>query len=134
MVTDLIGGRVQFAFDTSTSILPHAANGRVKLLGVTSLERSPAAPDVPTLAEQGLPGFEALTWAGLVAPAGTPPAIIEKLNAAMNRVLQNPATKAYLAGIGATVGGGTVADFDTFIRKQIVLWGTAVRDSGAQVD
>jgi tripartite-type tricarboxylate transporter receptor subunit TctC len=134
MVTDLIGGQIQFAFDTSTSILPHAANSRVKLLGVTSLARSPAAPNVPTLAEQGLPGFEALTWAGLVAPAGTPAAIVEKLNASMNRVLKNPATTTYLAGIGATVSGGTAPDFDRFIRKELVRWGTAVRDSGAQVD
>lgn len=134
MVTDLIGGQVQFAFDTSTSILPHAANGRVKLLGVTSLTRSAAAPNVPTLAEQGLPGFEALTWAGLVAPAGTPPAIIEKVNTAMINVLKNPATATYLTGIGATVSGGTPADFNRFIRKELLRWGTAVRDSGAQVD
>jgi tripartite-type tricarboxylate transporter receptor subunit TctC len=134
MVTDLIGGQVQFAFDTSTSILPHAANGRVKLLGVTSLTRSAAAPNVPTLAEQGLPGFEALTWAGLVAPAGTPQAIVEKVNSAMNRVLKTPATATYLAGIGATVSGGTAADFDRFIRKELVRWGKAVKDSGAQVD
>lgn len=134
MVTDLIGGQVQFAFDTSTSILPHAANGRVKLLGVTSLTRSAAAPNVPTLAEQGLPGFEALTWAGLVAPAGTPPAIVEKVNGAMTNVLKTPATATYLAGIGATVSGGTPADFDRFIRRELVRWGTAVKDSGAQVD
>jgi len=134
MVTDLIGGQVQFAFDTSTSILPHASNGRVKLLGVTSLTRSAAAPNVPTLAEQGLPGFEALTWAGLVAPAGTPPAIVEKVNSAMNRVLGKPETATYLAGIGATANGGTAADFDQFIRKEMQRWGTAVKDSGAQVD
>ncbi|KQP23241.1 hypothetical protein ASF43_05050 [Pseudorhodoferax sp. Leaf267] len=134
MVTDLIGGQVQFAFDTSTSILPHAANGRVKLLGVTSLARSAAAPNVPTLAEQGLPGFEALTWAGLVTPAHTPPAIVEKINAAMNRVLKAPATATYLAGIGATPAGGTTADFDQFIRKELARWGKAVKDSGAQVD
>jgi len=134
MVTDLIGGQIQFAFDTSTSILPHAANNRVKLLGVTSLTRSAAAPNVPTLAEQGLPGFEALTWAGLVAPAGTPAAIVEKVNASMNRVLKNPATATYLVSIGATTSGGTPADFDRFIRKELVRWGTAVRDSGAQVD
>ena len=134
MVTDLIGGQVQFAFDTSTSILPHAANGRVKLLGVTSLQRSPAAPSVPTLAEQGLPGFEALTWAGLVVPARTPAPIIDKLNAAMNRILRQPATASYLAGIGATSAGGSPADFDQFIRKEIARWGKAVKDSGAQVD
>ncbi|VTU26197.1 Argininosuccinate lyase [Variovorax sp. PBL-H6] len=134
MVTDLIGGQVQFAFDTSTSILPHATNGRVKLLGVTSLTRSAAAPNVPTLAEQGLPGFEALTWAGLVAPARTPRAIVEKVNAAMNHVLKTPATATYLAGIGATPAGGSVGDFDQFIRKELTRWGKAVKDSGAQVD
>jgi tripartite-type tricarboxylate transporter receptor subunit TctC len=134
MVTDLIGGQVQFAFDTSTSILPHAAAGRVRLLGVTSLQRSAAAPTVPTLAEQGLSGFEALTWAGLVAPAHTPAQVVETVNAAMNRVLKKPETTTYLAGIGATVAGGSAGDFDQFIRKEIVRWGKAVKDSGAQMD
>jgi tripartite-type tricarboxylate transporter receptor subunit TctC len=134
MVTDLIGGQVQFAFDTSTSILPHAANGRVKLLGVTSLSRSPAAPSVPTLAEQGLPGFEALTWAGIVAPAHTPQSVVDQLNAAFNRVLKEPATATYLSGIGANVSGGTPGDFGQFIRKEMARWGKAVKDSGAQVD
>lgn len=134
MVQDLIGGRLEFAFDTSTSILPHAQNGRVRLIGVTSLQRSPVAPDVPTLAEQGLPGFEALTWAGIVAPAGTPPAIVEKLNMAMNKILKKPETIAFIAKIGGTPSGGSPADFDKFIRKEVDRWGKAVRDSGAQVD
>jgi len=134
MVTDLIGGRVQFAFDTSTSILPHAGNGRVRLLGVTSLERSPAAPDVPTLDEQGVKGFEALTWAAIVGPAGMPEVAVQKVNAAMNDVLKDPATATYLKSIGATPSGGTPEAFAQFRDKEIATWGAAVKASGASVD
>jgi len=125
---------VQFAFDTSTSILPHATNGRVRLLGVTSLARSPAAPDVPTLDEQGVKGFEALTWAAIVGPAGIPDAAVQKVNAAMNEVLKDPATTTYLKSIGATPSGGTPEQFAQFRDKEIAMWGAAVKASGASVD
>ena len=134
MLTDLIAGRVQFAFETSTVILPQAANGRLKLLGVTSAKRSPAAPDVPTLQEQGVTGFEATTWAGMVAPARTPPEVINKLNAAMNVILRKPETISYLASIAAVPGGGTPQDFGRFIANEVSMWGKAVKLSGARVD
>lgn len=134
MVTDLIGGRVHFAFDTSTSILPHSSSGRVRLLGVTSLERSPVAPDVPTLDEQGVEGFEALTWAAIIGPAGMPEAAVKKVNTAMNEVLEDPATAQYLKSVGATPSGGTPAEFAQFRDKEIAMWGAAVKASGASVD
>ena len=134
MVTDLIAGRIQFAFDVSTSILPHAKAGRVRLLGISSAERLPIAPDVPTIAEQGLPGFEALTWAGLLVPAGTPAAVVETLNAAVNQALKNPDAIEHYARTGSTVKGGTAAAFGSFMEREIAKWSKAVIASGAQVD
>lgn len=134
MSQDLLGGRLDFAFDTSTAILPHARAGTVRLIGVTSASRSPVAPEIPTIAEQGLPSFEALTWASIVAPAGTPAPIIERINAATNKVLKDAQTIAFIEKIGGTPAGGSAADFDKFIRKEIDRWGKAVRDSGAQAD
>ena len=134
MVTDLIAGRVQFAFDVSTSILPHAKAGRVKLIGVSSSERSPAAPDVPTIAEQGLAGFEALTWAGLLAPAGTPGSVVEQINAAANRALNAGDLLEHYARSGSIVKGGSPAAFAQFLRQEVAKCGKAVTASGAQVD
>jgi tripartite-type tricarboxylate transporter receptor subunit TctC len=103
MITDVIGGQVQFAFDAAASVVPHAKAGRVKLLGVTSLQRSDALPDVPTLAEQGLAGFEAMTWAGMLAPKGTPAAIVDKLNGAVNKALKDPDVATSIGTTGSSV-------------------------------
>ena len=134
MLVDLIAGRVLFGFDTSTSVLPQATSGRVKLLGISSAQRSPRTPDVPTIAEQGVPGFQALTWAGLVGPAGMSPAVTERLNAAVNRALLSPEVQEHYAVAGSTIAGGSTASFDTFLRQEIQRWGRAVEASGAQVD
>jgi tripartite-type tricarboxylate transporter receptor subunit TctC len=134
VVTDLLAGRVSFAFDTSTSILPHAREGRVRLLAVSSPERSAQAPDVPTLAESGLPGFAALTWAGLVGPAEMPEPIVGRLNAAVNRALKEPEVVKHYRNAGSTIGGGSPDEFRTFMAAEIKRWGEAVAASGAQVD
>jgi tripartite-type tricarboxylate transporter receptor subunit TctC len=134
MVTDLIAGRVQFGFDTSTSILPHAEAGRVKLLGITSATRAPRTPEVPTIAEAGLPGFLALTWAGLVGPARLPGAIVERLNTAMNQALRVPELLAHFEASGSTVQGGTAEEFRAFMQAELARWGEAVAASGAQID
>jgi tripartite-type tricarboxylate transporter receptor subunit TctC len=89
MIIDLIGGRVEFAFEPSMSILPMLKAGRVKLLRVASAKREALPPDVPTIAEQGVPGFQADVWLGLLVPKGTPPAIVQQLNAALNHVMQS---------------------------------------------
>jgi len=134
MMTDLIAGRVHFAFDVSNSIMPFVQSGRVRLLGTSTGERMPWAPDVPTIAEQGLPGFEAATWAGIVAPAGTPAAVIEALNAAANRALAARPVLEYFAKAGSTIRGGSAAAFGKFIQSEIVKWRKAVLASGAQID
>jgi tripartite-type tricarboxylate transporter receptor subunit TctC len=134
VVTDIIGGQIDFAFDAGPSILPHAKAGRVKLLGVSSAKRWPWTPEVPTLAEQGISGFEALTWVALLAPKGTPAAIVERLNAAANKALKSPEVTAQMETVGLAAKGGTPAELQAFIKSEMALWGKAVRDSGAQVD
>ena len=133
-VTDLIAGRVQFAFDSAPSILPHADSGRVRLLGISSMTRSSRRPDVMTIAEQGVPGFQALTWAAILGPAGMPANTVERLNVAMNRVLSTREMQDYYSNVGSTVAGGSPSALTEFNRAEIVRWGAAVKASGAQVD
>lgn len=134
MVTDLVAGRVQFAFDVSTSILPHAKAGRVRLLGVSSAERLPSQPHIATVAEQGLPGFEALTWAALMVPAGTPASIVQQLNAAANSALQSKLVLEHYAKSESQPRGGSPEAFAAFLKLEVKKWGEAVAASGAQVD
>jgi tripartite-type tricarboxylate transporter receptor subunit TctC len=134
MVIDLMAERVQFAFDTSSSILPQVKAGKLKTLGVSSGERDPVVPDVPTIAEQGVPGFDAAAWSGILAPAGTPAAVIEKLNAAANHALGTPEVKRHYALLGSLIDGGSADHFAQFLKKEQVKWGRAVKDSGAHMD
>ncbi|MEJ7687367.1 MAG: tripartite tricarboxylate transporter substrate binding protein [Variovorax sp.] len=134
MMTDLIAGRVHFAFETSTAILPQAKAGRVKLLAISSKERLASMPDVATIAEQGLPGFEAATWAGLMVPARTPAAIVEQLNAAVNRALKAKEVMEHYAKSESVPKGGTADAFAQFLKQEGAKWGKAVAASGAQVD
>jgi tripartite-type tricarboxylate transporter receptor subunit TctC len=134
MMTDLIAGRVQFAFEVSTAILPLAASGQVKLLGVASLERSPAAPHVPTLHEQGQTGFESNTWGVLLAPKGTPKEIIKSLNEAANLGLKTQEATEYFKKNGSSAKGGTPEECAAFIKKEREKWAPVILASGAQVD
>jgi len=134
MVTDVIGGQVQFGFDAALSILPMAAAGQVRLLGISSAQRSPVAPDIPTIAEQGLAGYSAVTWAALFAPKHTPAPVVEKLNATFNMVLKDPAVMAELNRRGGQAAGGTAFQLSSFLRSELSRWGDAVRASGARVD
>jgi len=133
-ITDLLAGRVQFAFDSAPSILPHADAGRVRLLGISSLTRSARRPEVMTIAEQGVPGFQALTWAAILGPQGLPAPVVERLNASLNRVLATREMQDYYGNIGSTVMGGTPTAMSEFNRAEIARWGAAVKASGAQVD
>jgi len=108
--------------------------GRLRALAVTSPQRLASFPTVPTVAELGYPGFEAATWSGLVAPAGTPPAIVARLNAEANKALGSSELKAKLAEEGSTPLGGTPQQFADFIRKEHAKWGAAVRDAGIKLD
>lgn len=134
LITDLIGGRVQAGFDAASSIAPLLSAGKVKALGTSGPKRSSRFPQVLTIAEQGVPNFQALTWAGLVGPAGMPSAVVEQLNAAVNRVLNNAQVQQHFANVGSTVNGGTSESFNQFVREELKLWGPAVKASGAQLD
>ena len=133
-ISDLIGGQVQLMFDNLTSISPHVKSGKVRGLGVSNLKRSPVFPDIPTIAEAGVPGYETTAWGGLVVPVGTPKAIVLKLNAEVNKALQSPALKERYAAIDAEPVGGTPEAFAAFVTKETAKWADVVRKSGAKLD
>jgi tripartite-type tricarboxylate transporter receptor subunit TctC len=121
-------------FDNLPSSLALIKGGKLKALAVTSAARAAALPDVPTLAESGLPGFEASSWFGLLAPAGTPPPVIAKLNGEIAKWLATPEAKEKLLAQGANAAGGTPEDFARFIAAETAKWQKVVKDSGAKVD
>ena len=133
-ISDLIGGQVQLMFDNLTSISPHVRSGKVRGIGVSSARRSPIFPNIPTIAEAGVPGYETNAWGGLVVPAGTPRAIVMKLNAEVNKALQTPTVKERYAAIEAEPVGGTPEEFAAFVKKETVKWADVVKKSGAKLD
>lgn len=133
-LTDLIAGQTQLMFATSFSVIPHINAKRVRPLGVTTAKRARILPDLPTIAEAGVPGFEATTWHGVLVPAGTPTAIIDRLNAEINRMLQLPDMRDRLAALGAEIAGGTPQEFADHIQREIPKWAKVIRDSGARAD
>lgn len=130
---DLAAGHISLMLDTTTC-LPFIASGRMRALAVASKKRNPALPDVPTFDEVGLPGVYASSWYGLMAPAGTPRPIVDKLNAQANEVLQSADLKRRMAEFGAEVGGGTPEEFGQFIASEIKRYESIVRLSGAKLD
>ena len=133
-LTDLLGGQVQVMFDVMLSALPHVKSGRLKALAVTSIKRSPQLPNVVTLNESGLPGFDVSSWWGVAAPAGTPKEIIAKLNGEINKSLGTAKVKERLYSLGADPIGGTPEQFSKHIRGEMAKWAEAVKTSGAKVD
>jgi tripartite-type tricarboxylate transporter receptor subunit TctC len=133
-ITDLMAGQVQLMFDNLTSISPHAKSGKVRGLGVSSLKRSPIFPDLPTISEAGVPGYETNSWGGIVVPVATPRPIVVKLNAEINKALQSTTLKERFASIEAEPVGGTPEQFAAFVRKETLKWGDVVRKSGAKID
>jgi tripartite-type tricarboxylate transporter receptor subunit TctC len=133
-VTDLLGGRTQFTIDGLVTLYPLIKAGKVRALAVARAERWPALPDVPTLVESGYPDFVLDAWTGVVAPAGTPAPIVEKLNAAINAALQTPAARESLAKFSAIANVGTPADFKKFLANQMQKWGAVVKLAGARID
>ncbi|HSS27989.1 MAG TPA: tripartite tricarboxylate transporter substrate binding protein [Usitatibacter sp.] len=133
-VTDLMGGNVDCYFGNSQAVGGQVTGGRLRALAVTSPKRLASFPNVPTVAESGYAGFEAATWSGLVAPAGTAPAIIQKLNAAAARALASPAMQKQLADEGSTPLGGTPAQFASFLKTEHAKWGAAIRDAHIKLD
>jgi tripartite-type tricarboxylate transporter receptor subunit TctC len=127
----VISGEVHVSF-TSSAALPHAMAGRLKTIAVTGAKRSAAAPNVPTIGESGVPGYEVVGWYGMAAPAKTPKAIIERLNAAINQAL--PQLRERYENIGLEVGGGTPAEFGAFLKSERAKWARVVQLSGARVE
>ena len=133
-IADLIGGQVHLMFDNLTSISPHVKSGKLRGLGVSGPRRSPVFPDLPTVAEAGVPGYETTAWGGLVAPAGTPKAIVTKLNAEINKAIAAPTLRDRYAAIDAEPVGGTIEQFAAFVKSESAKWGDVVRKSGARID
>lgn len=127
-VVDLLGGQVQLAMSAFPTALPHVRTGKLRALAVTSARRSGLMAEVPTVAESGLPGYEAAGWFGVLAPAGTPPPVIAKLNTEINRILELPETKASLASDGAEPAGGTPAQMAESARAGIAKWSKLIRE------
>ena len=121
-------------FDNLTSISPHVRSGKVRGIGVSSLKRSPIFPDIPTIAEAGVPGYETNAWGGIVVPVGTAPAIVKKLNTEINQALLAPTLKERYAAIEAEPIGGTPEAFGAFVKKETVKWADVVKKSGAKLD
>jgi tripartite-type tricarboxylate transporter receptor subunit TctC len=133
-IPDLLGGRVTMMFDNMPSSLPLVKEGKLRALGVTSAQRSAAAPDIPTIAEQGLPGFEAVSWFAMFAPANTPAPIVDKLQAEVSRILKSPEISKRLLEIGLEPGGGTPAELAAYQKSEITKWAKVVKDSGATAE
>jgi tripartite-type tricarboxylate transporter receptor subunit TctC len=125
--TSLAAGQTQALFTVAPALMPLVQDGRVKLLAVTSAQRIPSMPGVPTFAESGYPGFEALAWNGLFAPAGTPAALIQRINADVNAVLKEPQVREALLKQGLVTGGGTAEQFGRFIADEGKRWGEIIK-------
>ena len=132
--TQLIGGQIPVMFDAIPATLPHIKSGRLRGLGIATLKRSEFAPDLPTIAESGYAGFEAVGWIGIAAPAKTPSAILDKLNAEVVKIINSSDVKERLATLAFTPVGDTRAQFAAFMRAEIAKWGKAVKESGAKAD
>jgi tripartite-type tricarboxylate transporter receptor subunit TctC len=133
-ITDLLAGRLQAMIQTAPDTLPHIRSGKLRVLGVSSAERSAIAPDIPTLAEAGLPGYNVTAWTGIVAPAGTPREAVQRLAAAMQQAARAADYRERLTAIGADAVESNPEQFTTFIQAELEKWARAVRESGAKVD
>ena len=133
-LTDVMGGQVSLFFDTMLSSMPHVKSGKLKALAVTSAARSPAAPDLPTVAESGLPGYEAIAWNGLLAPAGTPKAVIAKLSTELKKALELAEIRERFAAQGFAAAWSSPDAYAAFLDSEVDKWAKVVKLSGATVD
>jgi tripartite-type tricarboxylate transporter receptor subunit TctC len=131
--TDLIAGRVDFMFESLNSIAPHAKSGAVRALAVSGARRSPAFPDVPTVAEAGVAGYDAPTWTGVIAPANIPPAVLARLNDAINKAIRTPAFIERFGKIGDEPAGGPPEEFAAMIRKESGKWAEVIKRAGIKI-
>jgi len=133
-VMDVVSGQVHFMFATAASVIPHTRTARLRALAVTSAQRSASMPELPTIAESGVAGFEALTWHGIVVPVATALPVVTKINAEINAVLATTDLKERLATQGVEARGGKAEEFAAFLRVEIPKWTKVVRESGAKAD
>jgi len=131
-VVDLVGGQVQVMVSGMSAVMPHIKAGRLRPLAVTGARRSPAVPEVPTIAESGFPKFEATAWYGVLAPAGTAPAIVTRLNTEILRALKLPDVKERLEYVGFEIVGSTPAAFGSYIKSEITKWAPVVKAAGVK--
>ena len=131
---DLLGGQVQVMFADGPSAVPHLSGGKVRALGVGNPTRSSMLPNVPTIAESGLPGYEAYSWSGVMAPKGTPPDIVKRMNADMVKVLSDPATAKGMIAAGAEPKPGTPEQFGEFVRNEIVKWRDLIKTADIKLE
>lgn len=134
MVTDLLGGTVQVVIGDQANLMPHVQSGKLRALAVATPKRSPNSPNLPTIAESGLPGYDSTAWQGLAGPAGLPPDVVKRLNEAFNMLMAMPAVRDKLTGGGLEVVGGTPEQFARFIAAEITKWTKIAKDVGAKVD
>ncbi len=127
---DLIGGQLQVMFDAPPSSLPFVRSGKLRALGISTLRRTPLLPDMPTINEAGVPGYEVLTWSGICAPARTPPAIVTRLNNAMVKGITSAETRERFAAIGADVVANSPDEYRKFIAAELVKWSRVVKEAG----
>jgi len=133
-VQDLMGGQITMVFDSMPGSWPFAAAGKVKPIAISSAKRSTTAPDVPTVAESGVPGYDYVSWLGLVGPAGMPKDLVARLNADTNKILQLPDVKERFAQLGTLPVGGTPEEFGAYIRTQVETWHRVVKAAGSKVE
>lgn len=133
-VTDLLAGEVNMMLAATSSMMPHVLSGRLRGLAVGSIKRSASAPDLPTMAESGLPGYEAITWSGLLAPAGTSQEICTRVSREIANALRTPEVRSQLAAQRLDPLPSTPAEFGTYLKAEIAKWSKIVRAVGAQVD
>jgi tripartite-type tricarboxylate transporter receptor subunit TctC len=133
-VTDLLAGQVDMTFEPTSVLVAHIHDAKVRPLAVTAAVRSAQLPDVPTMIESGLAGFTSYSWSGILAPAGTSPEIVDRLNAAINQGLKSPAMNSNLGRLGAEPNAGSPQDFAAFIADETTKWGAIIKASGVKLD
>ena len=133
-LTDLLGGQIQLFFDAAQGLINPGKAGRVRLIGVSHDKRLPAVPEVPTFIEQGFAGFMGSTWAGMLAPAGTPREIVRRMSDEVTRIIRSDETRARLDGMGIFAAGGTPEELDSFIAAETVKWAKVIREAGVKPD
>jgi tripartite-type tricarboxylate transporter receptor subunit TctC len=133
-VIDVIGGQITMTFDTISTSITQLKNGKLKILAITALNRSTLLPDVPTVAESGYPGFQAVGWYGLMAPRNTPPAIVAMLNSEVVRILKLPDVRDRLLDLGIENLGSTPEEFETFAAGELARWGRLIKGANLRIE